>query len=260
MTAVFDTADSRCVDRIVVSPNIEPRVGGRRPDLLLLHYTGMENAAKAIDWLSRPESKVSCHYVVAEDGAVTQMVPEALRAWHAGLSHWAGETDINSCSIGIEIQNPGHALGYPPFPPRQMRAIEALSADIVGRHAIPPGRVLAHSDVAPARKIDPGEAFDWQRLARAGVGRWVEPEPADAADPGLALGARSEMVAEAQWLMRRYGYGAEVTGFLDQPTAFIVRAVQLHWRPARVDCRLDRSTLETLRRLVAMAEGAEAIV
>ncbi len=242
--------DSALVARVHPSPNIEPRVGGRRPDLLLLHYTGMICCEKAIDWLSRPESKVSCHYVVAEDGAVTQMVAEEQRAWHAGQSHWAGETDINSCSIGIEIHNAGHACGYPDFPEAQMDAVVRLSADIVARHAIPPQRVLAHSDVAPARKIDPGERFDWRRLAEAGVGLWLHPEPVRDDGVVLDLGARSEQVAEVQHLLRAYGYGLDVTGVLDQPTAFVLRAFQLHWRPARVDTRLDASTLETARRLV----------
>lgn len=244
--------DSALVGRLHPSPNLEPRSGGRRPDLLLLHYTGMNCCEKAIDWLSRPESKVSCHYVVAEDGAITQMVAEEKRAWHAGQSHWAGETDINSCSIGIEIHNPGHACGYPDFPEAQMDAVVRLSADIVARNAIAPARVLAHSDVAPARKIDPGERFDWRRLAEAGVGRWLEPAPLR--DDGVALGpgARSEMVAEVQHLLRAYGYGVDVTGVLDQPTAFVLRAFQLHWRPARVDFRLDASTLDTARRLVLL--------
>lgn len=245
--------DSALVARVHASPNIEPRVGGRRPDLLLLHYTGMTCCEKAIDWLSRPESKVSCHYVVAEDGAITQMVAESMRAWHAGRSYWAGETDINSCSIGIEIHNAGHACGYPDFPEAQMDAVVRLSADIVARNSIAPARVLAHSDVAPDRKIDPGERFDWRRLAAAGVGHWFTPAPVDTAGFALEVGARSELVAETQHLLRSYGYGVDVTGVLDQPTAFVLRAFQLHWRPARVDSRLDTSTLETARRLAGPA-------
>ena len=247
--------DSALAGRLHPSPNLEPRAGGRRPNLLLLHYTGMTCCEKAIDWLSRPESKVSCHYVIAEDGTITQMVAEEKRAWHAGQSFWAGETDINSCSIGIEIHNPGHACGYPDFPEAQMDAVVRLSADIVARNAIPPQRVLAHSDVAPARKIDPGERFDWRRLAEAGVGRWIAPEPLRDDGVSLGPGARSELVADAQHLLRAYGYGIDVTGVLDQPTAFVLRAFQLHWRPARVDARLDTSTLETARRLVSFALG-----
>lgn len=250
--------DSVHVDGIVPSPNIEPRRNGRRPDMLLLHYTGMDECSKAIEWLANPESKVSCHYVVAEDGAVTQMVTEDMRAWHAGQSFWAGETDINSCSIGIEIHNVGHTGGYPDFPEAQMAALERLCVDIVSRHGIPSGRVLAHSDVAPSRKIDPGEKFDWRRLADAGVGIWIEPSPLEGDALAVELGQRSEKVAEAQHLMRGYGYGADVTGQFDQPTAFLLRAIQLHWRPARVDARLDHSTLETLRRLIGRRDGPPA--
>lgn len=251
--------DSTHVDALHPSPNIEPRRSGYRPDLLLLHYTGMKSVEKAIDWLARPESKVSCHYVVAEDGRITQMVAENMRAWHAGHSCWAGVTDINSCSIGIEIHNPGHADGYPEFPAAQMDAVVRLSADIVARHRITRGRVLAHSDVAPWRKIDPGEKFDWRTLADRGVGRWIAAEPFDATDWMFAPGCRSEKIADAQHLLRHYGYQIDVTGMLDAHTAFVLRAFQMHWRPQRVDSCLDRSTLETLRRLLADAAADEAV-
>ncbi|MFN3867464.1 MAG: N-acetylmuramoyl-L-alanine amidase [Hyphomicrobiaceae bacterium] len=250
---MIKATDSRLAARLYPSPNFEQRAGGRQPDLLLLHYTGMASAAKAIDWLARPESKVSCHYVVAENGDITQMVAESARAWHAGKSYWAGETDINSCSIGIEIQNPGHACGYDAFPEAQIDAVLRLSADIVARRFIPPARVLAHSDVAPARKIDPGEKFPWRRLAEAGIGVWVEPDEVDPSDSGFVVGARHERIADAQHLLRRYGYGVDVTGVLDTETAFVIRAFQLHWRTARVDSRLDASTLATIRRLVESA-------
>lgn len=246
--------DSGLAARIYASPNFEPRAAGRRPDLLLLHYTGMSSTEKAVDWLARPESKVSCHYVVGEDGVITQMVAESMRAWHAGLSHWAGETDINSCSIGIEIQNPGHADGYPEFSDAQMNAVIGLAADIVARHSISPRRVLAHSDVAPSRKIDPGEKFSWRRLAVAGIGHFVLPSAVDPADPGYGPGARAAEVADAQHMLRSYGYGIDVTGTLDPATAFTLRAFQLHWRPERVDSRLDCSTLLTIRRLLESAE------
>ncbi|MGC2600401.1 MAG: N-acetylmuramoyl-L-alanine amidase, partial [Rhodomicrobium sp.] len=146
--------DSKLASRIFPSPNFGVREGGLKPSILLLHYTGMPSAEAAIHWLAVPESKVSCHYVADEAGTVTQMVPEAYRAWHAGLSHWKGSSDINSCSIGIEIHNPGHDGGYPDFPGAQMQAVEALCLDIVRRHGIAPQNLLAHSDVAPRRKID----------------------------------------------------------------------------------------------------------
>ena len=249
--------DSVLVADLQPSPCCEPRKGSGRPDLLLLHYTGMTSCARAIDWLSRPEAKVSCHYVIDVDGRVTQMVAEDQRAWHAGVSAWAGETDINSCSVGFEIHNPGHDQGYPEFPEAQMAAVVALAADVVRRWSIPPERVLAHSDVAPSRKIDPGEKFDWRRLAQAGVGLWVPPAPVDAADAGLAPGGRDRRIARAQDLFARYGYQVPATGELDPATAQVVAAFQRHFRPARVDGRLDASTLITLERLLA-ALGMEA--
>lgn len=175
-----------------------------KPSLLILHYTGMSSAAKAIDWLARSESGVSCHYVVDEHGHVTQLVPEDSRAWHAGVSYWRGERDINSHSIGIEIHNPGHQHGYPEFPPRQMQAIIALSKDIVRRHHIAPDHILAHSDVAPGRKIDPGEKFNWLLLAKEGIGLWVRPLPVRADDPGLGLGTESPRVLNAQKIGRAH--------------------------------------------------------
>ena len=173
-------ADSSLVTLYCPSPNIGPRKEGRDPDLLLLHYTGMESAEGALAWLTTPQSKVSCHYLVDEDGRITQMVAEEMRAWHAGHAHWAGEDDINSCSIGIEIHNPGHEFGYPDFPDAQMQALEALCLDILARHDIPLQRVLAHSDVSPGRKSDPGEKFDWQRLAREGLALCPDGPGADA--------------------------------------------------------------------------------
>ena len=174
---LMDKPDTALVGAVCPSANFEPRRRGAQPSILLLHYTGVASAAKAIDWLSRSESKVSAHYVIDDAGRITQLVAEAMRAWHAGLAAWAGETDINSASIGIEIHNPGHELGYPDFPEPQLAAVEALCRDIIARHAIRPERVLAHSDVAPTRKKDPGEKFPWARLARAGIGHWVTPEP-----------------------------------------------------------------------------------
>jgi N-acetylmuramoyl-L-alanine amidase len=191
---------------------------------------------------------VSCHYVVDDDGRIVQMVAESDRAWHAGASFWAGETDINSASIGIEIQNPGHQAGYPDFPEAQMRAVIALSKDIIARHAIPAARVLAHSDVAPARKIDPGEKFDWPRLAAAGIGHWISPAPHADDDPVLNQDAPA--VVEAQSLLAAYGYGVERNGIFDEAMRSVVGAFQLHFRPARVAGDLDRSTLDTLRRLL----------
>ncbi len=244
-------ADSRLVDALHPSPNAGERRKGCRPHLILLHYTGMPSAEKAIRWLAHPKSKVSCHYVIDDSGEITQMVPEASRAWHAGASHWAGETDINSASIGIEIHNPGHEHGYPDFPAEQMQAVAALCRDIAERRAIRPESILAHSDVAPGRKIDPGEKFDWGLLADAGVGHWVEPAPLDCGGRSYAVNEQAADIAEVQELLRRYGYNIEVNGRLDQWTGIILRAFQLHFRPARADGKLDPATLDTARRLVA---------
>lgn len=247
---LISAPDSPFVADLYPSPNIESRQRGLMPAMLILHYTGLESIERSLEVLSRPDCKVSCHYVVDVDGRIVQMVAENMRAWHAGVSSWHGETDINSASIGIEIQNPGHAHGYPDFPLAQMQAVTALCQDIVGRHGMTPEHVLAHSDVAPARKIDPGEKFDWPGLAQAGVGFWVPPVPPNAEDAGVELAADTSDVAEARRLLARYGYGVAPSGPLDQDLAFVLRAFQLHFRPARVDGRLDRSTLETLRRLV----------
>jgi N-acetylmuramoyl-L-alanine amidase len=242
--------DCALVSRIFPSGNINAREDGLKPSILLLHYTGMPTAESAIQWLAAPESKVSCHYVVDEAGSVTQMVPEAARAWHAGVSHWQGAIDINSRSIGIEIHNPGHDGGYPEFPEAQMRAVEALSLDIIGRHGIEARHVLGHSDVAPRRKRDPGEKFDWARLARAGIGHWTEPAPV-ASGPVLERGANGEEVLRLQEALRAYGYGVPCTGDYCEDTAIVVTAFQRHFRPALVDGRWDRSTAGTLQALLS---------
>lgn len=246
----MSAADSKLATQWRPSPNYEPRRNGRMPDMLVLHYTGMESADAALDWLTREDTQVSAHYLVDEAGHIVQMVAERDCAWHAGQSTWAGETDLNSCSIGIEIHNPGHDFEYPEFPEAQMRAVEALCLDVLSRHAIPRYRVLAHSDIAPGRKRDPGEKFDWARLARAGIGLWVEPAVASD-DAGLGLGDESENVAAFQRSLQDYGYGVEVTSTYGKGLEKVVEAFQMHFRPERVDGCADRSTQETLRRLLA---------
>lgn len=262
------------------------------PDLLLLHYTGMpagrgmSAAERAIRWLTHPASEVSAHYVVGEDGRITQLVPESRRAWHAGRSSWAGESDVNSASIGIEIANPGHWWdlaglpdrdpavpvevhpGYSDFPDVQIAAVIALARDIVARHGIRPERVLGHSDVAPGRKRDPGEKFPWDRLAAAGVGVVVEPAPVGSGvgrdlaigEVGrvLAIGEASPAVAAMQVLLSRLGYGIVVDGVFGPKTGDVVEAFQRRWRREKVDGIADRSTLLTLHRLVTRgAPGGE---
>jgi N-acetylmuramoyl-L-alanine amidase len=235
--------------RVILSPNIEPRAAGKFPRYLILHYTGMETAEKACNWLCAAESRVSCHYLIDECGIITQMVGEEMRAWHAGVSTWEDEIDVNSSSIGIEIHNPGHGGGYPDFPLVQMEAVASLSRDIVTRHGILPQHVLAHSDVAPGRKIDPGEKFDWRFLHAQGVGHWVEPE---AIGSGVFLqpGDGGAPVSALQGLLKLYGYGIEITDQFDERTRVVVEAFQRHFRPQRVDGIADQSTVATLHALL----------
>ena len=218
--------------------------------MIVLHYTGMPDADQALAWLCSEQSDVSAHYFVYEDGRIVRMVDEDRRAWHAGAGSWAGETDINSRSIGIEIANIGHAGDLPPFAGAQIDAVIGLCADIVGRQAIPPHRVVAHSDVAPGRKCDPGEAFPWDRLAGQGIGHWVAPEPVGGGR-FLAPGDKGEPVAALQALLALYGYGLEISGHFDDRTGHVVTAFQRHFRPEKVDGIADASTLTTLHRLLA---------
>jgi N-acetylmuramoyl-L-alanine amidase len=239
--------------RLAVESRPSPNHGERRGgpvDILLLHYTGMPDAGQALDWLCDPRSQVSSHYFVFEDGRILALVPEERRAWHAGASLWAGEADVNSRSIGIEIANPGHPGGLPAYPEAQIEAVIALCRAVTARHPIPPHRVLAHSDVAPGRKLDPGERFPWVRLAAAGVGHFVE--PAEPVGGGfLSQGDRGEAVEALQAMLALYGYGVEVTGAFDRRTADVVAAFQRHFRPALVDGVADRSTIATLHALIA---------
>jgi N-acetylmuramoyl-L-alanine amidase len=243
--------DSFIVADVVPSPNVEARRDGRMPDMILLHYTGMQTGDAALQRLCAPDSKVSAHYVVFEDGRIVQCVPEDMRAWHAGASSWAGETDINSCSIGIEIVNPGHDFGYPDFPLRQIAAVISLCRSIVTRRGpLAPDRILGHSDVAPGRKQDPGEKFPWELLSESAIGHWVRPAPLNIEGPSLQPGEQGEAVTRLQRALRGYGYGIAETGRYDEATRLVIAAFQRHFRPARVDGVADASTLLTLRALL----------
>jgi N-acetylmuramoyl-L-alanine amidase len=242
--------DSTLANAVEASPHHGPRLGHERPSLLILHYTGMKDAATAKAWLSDPRSQVSCHYLVDEDGTILQMVPEDRRAWHAGRSTWRDIADVNSASIGIEIVNPGHEFGYRPFPEAQMAAVTALARDIVERHAIGRRDVLAHSDVAPLRKQDPGEMFDWRRLAAAGVGLHVEPAPLGGGR-FLSRGDEGRPVEALQAMLALHGYGVAIDGRYDELTEAVVRAFQRHFRQSQIDGVADQSTITTLRDLVA---------
>jgi N-acetylmuramoyl-L-alanine amidase len=215
------------------SPNHGSRRGGGPIDMLVLHYTGMADAAAALDRLCDPQAQVSAHYLIDEAGAVWRLAPEDRRAWHAGVAYWAGEADINSRSIGIELANPGHGPDYRPFPAPQMAAATVLCRDILGRRPIPPWRVLGHSDIAPDRKSDPGELFDWRALAQAGIGLW--------SDASVELRPGFDFAAG----MRRFGYRDA------SPAA--IAAFQRHYRPHRVDGIVDAETRARLADLINQA-------
>ncbi|APO68235.1 N-acetylmuramoyl-L-alanine amidase protein [Rhizobium gallicum] len=232
------------------SPNHGERADGRKPDMIILHYTGMPTPGSALDWLCREESQVSCHYFVHENGDVVQLVAEARRAWHAGKGSWHGEGDINSRSIGIEIANAGHPGGLPDFPKEQIAAVIELCRDCGKRWPIAPERVLAHSDVAPIRKVDPGEKFPWAELHHAGVGHWVEPAPITGGR-FFQRGDCGQPVEALQSMLSLYGYATEITGEFSERTAGDVEAFQRHFRQERVDGIADFSTIDTLHRLLS---------
>lgn len=219
------------------SPNFDDRA--LPVSMLVLHYTGMPDAASAIAWLTDAEKKVSSHYLVAEDGQVLRLVPEEKRAWHAGLAYWRGVEDVNSASIGIEIVNPGHEHGYRPFPEAQMSALIPLIAEIVDRHGITPTNVVGHSDVAPTRKLDPGELFDWERLAKV---RLALPRPRrNLADPLWTVGGF--LLA-----LERFGYDVG-----EGPAA--IRAFQRRFRPETINGIVDGECRAILLSLLLDREG-----
>ncbi len=240
------------------SPNFDTRHAP--PDMLVLHYTGMPTAQAAIARLRDPEARVSAHYVVDEDGAILKLVDEERRAWHAGQGVWQGETDCNAASIGIEIVNPGHEFGYRDFPEAQVAAVIGLVADIRGRWTIPDVRIIAHSDLAPERKQDPGERFPWKRLAGEGHGLWFEPAPERIAALGAPLGVGDEglgiIVLRAG--LHRLGYGVQPGGDYDEAVRLTVEAFQRHWRPAKVDGVADGETRATLMGVLQLATAESA--
>lgn len=225
------------------SANHGPRPDGMTVDMLLLHYTGMRSAEEALTRLCDPASEVSAHYLIDEGGAIYRLVDEGRRAWHAGLAFWAGETDINSRSIGVEIANPGHEFGYRAFPEIQMRALKGLCLDILSRHPIPARRVLGHSDVAPGRKEDPGELFDWAGLAEAGIGVWPvsDTAPADFEAP---------FIQKIQSDLARLGYGVEATGLMNAETRSALLAFQRHWLPDGMTGARDPRTAWRLQQVL----------
>jgi N-acetylmuramoyl-L-alanine amidase len=220
------------------SPNHDARPAGEPIDTLVLHYTGMRTGEEAIARLRDPASRVSSHYLVEEDGTVFRLVPEERRAWHAGTSYWRGNSALNGRSIGIEVVNPGHEWGYRPFPALQMAAVCDLCLEILARHpAIAARDVVAHSDIAPDRKQDPGELFDWEGLAANGVGLWPSSDPAP---PGIEA---------APPLLAAIGYRT------DLPLPVLLTAFQRRWRPERVDGAADAGTLARLAAVATLCAG-----
>ena len=233
------------------SPNFNERKIEGGPSFIIIHYTNMTSAEAAIDRLCDPAAEVSAHYLIDHDGTITQMVEEGSRAWHAGVSFWDGVHDLNSHSIGIELDNPGHAHGYRSFPARQMTALIQLCRDIKTRHPIRPDRVLGHSDIAPSRpdKIDPGILFDWPTLANAGIGLYPAPDELD-------YDTATELVGNRRWLasmLKSYGYGPDAS-FAENVTAF-----QRHFHPTvfRAPEDVGHPDLETIARLSSLLRQKE---
>ena len=237
------------------SKNFDRRPSGQDIDILIVHYTGMPSAEAALERLCDPASEVSAHYVIDENGNVYRLVAEHDRAWHAGVSSWAGASDINARSIGIELVNPGHEWGYRPFPAAQMAALVELAASILKRHPIPSHRVLGHSDVAPGRRQDPGELFAWSELAVAGIGMM----PAVAHNPQtsstLRRGDQGAEVRQLEVKLAAFGYGLTTTGIYDEATELVVCAFQRHFRPGRIDGVADRACQVALDDLLVQVKS-----
>ena len=233
--------------RDLPSPNQDDRPAGMPIDMIVLHYTGMRSAAAALDRLRDPAARVSAHYVVEEDGAVWRLVPEGRRAWHAGVSFWRGHTALNDRSVGIEMVNPGHEFGYRDFPVLQLAAVCDLCLELLARHPVPARNVVAHSDIAPERKEDPGERFDWAALAANGVGVWPDGVP-DLGTGGAVRDAAS--LRDVRAALAAIGYRVAPEGVPDPALAAVLRAFQRHWRGEAVTGQADAGTLA---RLLAVA-------
>jgi N-acetylmuramoyl-L-alanine amidase len=221
--------------------NFDDRPEDTQIDMLVMHYTGMKTGEEAFNRLCDPEAKVSAHYMVYEDGSVINLVQEEKRAWHAGISCWRGISSLNDRSIGIEIVNPGHEWGYRKFPEEQMDSLINLSKEIMERHSIPARNVVGHSDIAPARKEDPGELFNWQALAKEGVGLW--PRVGRVWRGGEVLikpGKEDVDVARVQKMLADYGYHIRVDGFYGPKTEYIVKAFKRHFVPEQLNVVWDK--------------------
>ncbi|GAB5387470.1 MAG: N-acetylmuramoyl-L-alanine amidase [Alphaproteobacteria bacterium] len=224
------------------SPNHGPRRAGSRVDIMVLHYTGMTTTEEALQRLSDPEAEVSCHWLIDEDGTLYQLVPEHRRAWHAGRGCWKGERDVNSRSIGIELSNPGHEHGYRSFPEPQIATLKRLMREIMDRHPIAPDGVIGHSDMAPGRKIDPGELFPWQDLAKDGLSIWPNRDLVVQAPDTLPL-------REIQQRLNGFGYDCPQSGVMDAATKTVLTEFQRRFRPQDITGNPDRGTIKTLHSL-----------
>lgn len=210
---------------IFPSPNYNDRPAFRKPELIILHYTGMNPVEAALTRLCDPESKVSAHYLVEKNGKIHQLVDEAKRAWHAGLSFWQGETDINGISLGIEIDNGGHDFGLPTYPTIQIDMLLCLIKELIQKYNIPKDKIIGHSDIAPTRKIDPGEHFPWLTLHKHGFGMWPEIAP---------IRPQPQSVLDAQHILASIGYECPLTGILDPQTMAVIEAFQRHFTPHEI--------------------------
>ena len=250
------------------SPNHNARPPSQAINMLVLHYTGLPSTQSALARLCDRQSKVSAHYLIDEGGGIFVLVDEARRAWHAGVAYWAGENDINACSIGIELAHKGHNADgtCDPFPQAQMEACADLASQLLARYNIPPQRILGHSDVAPARKIDPGEAFDWAWLAARDIGLWPQQKQIkdkmddikqnaikqNRADKVLCVDDKGEQVRQLQTDLADFGYGTRIDGFYGADTKAVICAFQRHFRPQQIDGCADRETracLQVVRQL-----------
>jgi len=228
--------------------------------MLMLHYTGMETGEAAVERLCDPAAEVSAHYVVWEDGRLTQLVDEDKRAWHAGVGFWQGDKDLNSHAVGIEIVNGGHNVPLPdgtlpPYPDAQIEAVISLSKDIVARHDIRKSRIVGHSDVAPGRKTDPGEHFPWKTLAASGLGIWPAP-PAGDAMMGAGLGPRDggAPVGRLQVALSKIGYNIDQSGDYDAATTAVIEAFQRRWQPERVTGQAGWMTIALVEAVAAQCD------
>ena len=220
-----------------LSPNFNNRPDGIAIDTLIFHYTGMMSANEALKRMCSPQAKVSAHYMIDEHGQIFQLVPEEKRAWHAGLAYWRGKTNINDRSIGIELENPGHNIGYKIFPEKQILSLIQLAKEIIQRYHIPARNILGHSDIAPTRKQDPGELFNWSLLASNGIGLLPEIKAINNNDTGN--------LSDFENNLKLYGY--DTSNLVASTIAF-----QRHFLPNDCSGKIDLQTFLILKKLIEL--------